>query len=169
MPPENPSATSHPREPVIIRLAHFLAVLGGLVVVAIAVLVTTSVLMRWLGGEGVNGDFELVQMGLALAVFAFLPLCEARHGNVVVDTFTTRWSRAAQVALDVLWDLVYAAFAAFIAWRLSLGAFESAASHTTSMVLGLPVHFAIAGCAAMAAFLALVCIAAARQRGRISP
>ncbi len=51
----------------------------------------------------------------------------------------------------------------------SLGAFESAASHTTSMVLGLPVHFAIAGCAAMAAFLALVCIAAARERGRMSP
>ena len=58
-----PSAT----EPVLAGIARLLAIAGGLVVVALAVVVTASVLMRWLAGSGMDGDFELVQMGLALA------------------------------------------------------------------------------------------------------
>lgn len=148
------------------RIARVLALAGGLLVVGLALLVTTSVVLRWLGGQGVNGDFEMVQMGLALAVFAFLPLCQAHRGNVMVDTFTSRLPARVQVAVDALWDLVYAAFAGFIAWRLSIGAIEAFTSHTTSMVLGLPIHYAIAGCAGMAAFLALICILTALRRAR---
>ena len=54
----------------------------------LAVLVTASVLTRWLTAQGVPGDFELLQIGLALAVFAFMPLCQLRGGNLFVDTFT---------------------------------------------------------------------------------
>jgi TRAP-type C4-dicarboxylate transport system permease small subunit len=136
-------------------------------VVGLAALITASVLMRWLGGQGVNGDFEMVQMGLALAVFAFLPLCQAHRGNVMVDTFTTRLPARAQAALDALWDILYAGFAGFIAWRLSIGAFEAMSSRTTSMVLGLPIHYAIAGCAGMAAFLALICVLTAIRRAKV--
>jgi TRAP-type C4-dicarboxylate transport system permease small subunit len=150
------------------RIARVLALLGGFLLVGLAVLVTTSVLMRWSGGQGVNGDFELVQMGLALAVFAFLPLCQAHRGNVMVDTFTLRLPATFQAGLDVLWDLVYAVFAAFIAWRLAIGASEALSSHTTSMVLGLPIHYAISACAAMAAFLALIAVLTAIRRTRIS-
>jgi TRAP-type C4-dicarboxylate transport system permease small subunit len=150
------------------RIARVLALLGGFLLVGLAVLVTTSVLLRWLGGQGVNGDFELVQTGLVLAVFAFLPLCQAHRGNVMVDTFTLRLPAGLQAALDVLWDLVYAAFAAFIAWRLAIGAFEALTSRTTSMVLGLPIHYAIAACAAMAAFLALIAVLTAIRRARIA-
>ena len=150
------------------RIARILALLGGFLVVGLAVLVTTSVLMRWSGGQGINGDFELVQMGLALAVFAFLPLCQADRGNVMVDTFTARLPSAVQAGLDVLWDVVYAAFAAFIAWRLAIGAWEALSSRTTSMVLGLPIHYAIGASAAMAAFLALIAILTAIRRARVS-
>jgi TRAP-type C4-dicarboxylate transport system permease small subunit len=150
------------------RIARVLALLGGFLLVGLAALVTTSVLLRWLGGKGVNGDFEMVQTGLVLAVFAFLPLCQAHRGNVMVDTFTLRLPAGLQAALDVLWDLVYAAFAAFIAWRLAIGAFEALTSRTTSMVLGLPIHYAIAACAAMAAFLALIAVLTAIRRARIA-
>lgn len=148
------------------RIARILALGGGFLVVGLAVLVTTSVLMRWLGGQGVDGDFEMVQMGLALAVFAFLPLCQAHRGNVMVDTFTLRLPAWMQAAIDALWDLVYAAFAGFIAWRLAIGAMEAFTSHTTSMVLGLPIHYAIAACAGMAAFLGLTCLLTALRRAR---
>jgi len=162
MPPDAPSPPDHGAA----RIARVLAIAGGVVVVGLAGLVTLSVLMRWLGGQGINGDFEMVQMGLALAVFAFLPLCQAHRGNVMVDTFTTRLPLRVQSGLDALWDLVYAAFAGFIAWRLAIGAVEARTSGTTSMVLGLPIHYAIGGCAAMAAFLALICVLTAIRRGR---
>jgi TRAP-type C4-dicarboxylate transport system permease small subunit len=141
-------------------------VVGGVLLVALATLVTASVMMRWLGGQGVNGDFEMVQMGLALAVFAFLPLCQAHRGNVMVDTFTTWLPASVQAALDALWDLVYAAFAGFIAWRLAIGAWEAFSSRTTSMVLGLPIHYAIGGCAGLAGFLAAICLLTAIRRAK---
>ncbi|HEX2137868.1 MAG TPA: TRAP transporter small permease [Microvirga sp.] len=149
------------------RVARILALLGGFLLVGLACLVTASVLMRWLGGQGINGDFELVQMGLALAVFAFLPLCQAHRGNVIVDTFTARLPERVQAGLDVVWDLVYAALAGFIAWRLAVGAWEAYASRTTSMVLGLPIHYAIGASAAMAAFLGLIAVLTAIRRARV--
>lgn len=149
-------------------MARVLALAGGFLLVGVAGLVTTSVLLRWFGGQGVNGDFELVQMGLAVAVFAFLPLCQAHRGNVAVETFTTRLPDSVQAALDVLWDLLYAAFAAFIAWRLAIGAAEAMSSRTTSMVLGLPIHYAIGLCAGMAGFLSAIAVLTAIRRARMS-
>jgi TRAP-type C4-dicarboxylate transport system permease small subunit len=148
--------------------ARLIAFLGGLLVVGLGLLVTTSVLLRWLVGEGINGDFELVQMGLAIAVFSFLPLCQAHRGNVIVDTFTNTLPPRMRAGLDVLWDIVFAAFAGFIAWRLAIGAMEALSSATTSMVLGLPIHYAIGLCAGMAGFLALVCVVTAYHRARNS-
>jgi TRAP-type C4-dicarboxylate transport system permease small subunit len=158
-----------PSEPDVgkaVRAARLIALAGGVILVAIGILVTTSVLMRWIAGEGVNGDFELVQMGLAVAVFTFLPLCQAHRGNVMVDTFTQRLPGKVQAGLDALWDALYAAVAAFIAWRLSVGAAEASASHTTSMVLSVPIHYAIGVCAAIAAFLALIGLLTAIRRLR---
>jgi TRAP-type C4-dicarboxylate transport system permease small subunit len=132
--------------------------------VGLALLVTLSVLMRWLAGQGISGDFELVQMGLALSVFAFFPICQARRGNVVVDSFTSRLPERAQAALDALWDVVFAGFAGFVAWRLALGAQEAFSSGTTSMVLGMPIGYAIGAGAAMMGFLSLTCVATAVER-----
>jgi TRAP-type C4-dicarboxylate transport system permease small subunit len=148
--------------------ARLIAFLGGLLVVGLGLLVTASVLLRWLAGAGIDGDFELVQMGLAVAAFSFLPLCQAHRGNVIVDTFTSALPRRVQAGLDVLWDIVFAAFSGFIAWRLAVGATEAWSSATTSMVLGLPIHYAIGLCAGMAAFLALVCVVTAYHRARNS-
>ncbi|WP_082145516.1 TRAP transporter small permease [Microvirga massiliensis] len=164
--PSDQGTTSAPWERSIEALVRLLALAGGLLVVGLGLLVTTSVLMRWILDEGINGEFELVQMGLAIAVFAFLPLCQAKRGNVMVDTFTTRLPRGAQIALDMVWDIVFAGFAAFIAWRLTLGAMEAHVNATTSMVLGLPIYYAIWLCAGMAAFLAVVCLATAWSRMR---
>ena len=142
----------------LLRWTGALAVAGSLVVIGVASLVTWSVALRWVTSSGLSGDFELVQIGTALGVFAFLPFCQARRGNVAVDTFTTWLPHRAQVALDALWDLVYAAAAGVIAWRLAEGASDTLSSGTTSMVLGLPTGYAIAACAAMAAILAAVSV-----------
>jgi TRAP-type C4-dicarboxylate transport system permease small subunit len=136
--------------------AETLALAGGVLMLVVASLVTTSVLMRWLAGDGIPGDFELVQIATALGAFAFLPLCQARRGNVIVDTFTTKLSRRTRDILDALWDLTYAALIGIIAWRLVIGAQDAFASQTTSMVLGIPQGYAIAACAAMGVFLAVV-------------
>jgi hypothetical protein len=75
-------------DPAIGRATRFVALAGGIISVATALLVTSSVTLRWLGYGAINGDFELVQVGVALSVFCFLPLTQASRGNIVVDTFT---------------------------------------------------------------------------------
>jgi TRAP-type C4-dicarboxylate transport system permease small subunit len=145
------------------RATELLAFAGGAVMVAVATMVTVSVLMRWIVGDGISGDFELVQIATALAAFAFLPLCQARRGNVIVDTFTARLPPRATLVLDALWDLVYAAIIGVLSWRLVLGARDAFASQTTSMVLGIPQVYAIAACAAMGAFLSVVAVITAAR------
>lgn len=138
-----------------------LAIAGGLLMLTIAVVVTVSVVLRWQTGYSVPGDIELVQIATALAVFSFLPLCQGRRGNIIVDTFTTWMPKRGQQVLDALWDIVYAALVGLIAWRLAVGAYDTIHSQTVSMMLGLPVGWAIAACAVMAVLLVLVTLAAA--------
>jgi TRAP-type C4-dicarboxylate transport system permease small subunit len=143
--------------------AETLALVGGILMLVVACLVTVSVLMRWLAGDGIAGDFELVQIATGVGAFAFLPLCQARRGNVIVDTFTTRLPQRARDMLDALWDLTYAVLIGIIGWRLVVGAQDAFASQTTSMVLGIPQGYAIAACAVMGIFVAIVAAATAAR------
>ncbi len=55
----------------MLRLTRILALAGGCLVFALAALVTASVVLRWWSGLPISGDFEMAQMGTALAVFCF--------------------------------------------------------------------------------------------------
>lgn len=138
------------------RISNRLALAGGVLLLGMAVLVTASVLRRWLTSRGVPGDFELLQMGLAVAVFAFMPLCQLRGGNLFVDTFTGRLPLVVRRRLDALWALTYAGAAGLIAVMMAVGAVETLRSGTRSMVLNLPQGWPIAISAALAAWLAFV-------------
>lgn len=149
------------REGPLAALTRPLAILGGIVMTAVAAMITASVLMRWLMDSSVPGDIELVQIGTAVAIFAFLPLCQSRRGNIMVDTFTSRLPASIRNALDAAWDIAYAGIALLIAWRLGVGAWDTIRSNTVSMMLGLPTGWAIAACAVMAALVAVVAVATA--------
>ena len=135
--PGHPAAPPLPEHSPVARVARALAIVGGLISVATALLVTTSVTLRWLGLGSINGDFELVQIGVALSVFCFLPLTQARRGNIMVDTFTAWLPLRVQRAMDAFWDFVYAGFMALTAWCLMNGARDALASGLTSAMLGL--------------------------------
>jgi TRAP-type C4-dicarboxylate transport system permease small subunit len=166
--PPGEDAPTHTGIGILGRLSLWLALAGGVLSITVAAVVVISVVLRGTGIGAIRGDFELVQMGTALTVFAFLPWCQARRGNVFVDTFTTRLPAIVQRGLDALWDLVYAGMMALIGWRLWLGAMDAVRSHTTSMVLLVPVGPVIALCAVMSGFLAAVAVLTAldRVRGR---
>jgi TRAP-type C4-dicarboxylate transport system permease small subunit len=137
-------------------VAEGLAILGGLLILGAAVLVCTSVGLRWATSDSVPGDFEFVQIAVALAAFAFFPFCHAKHGNIFVETFTARLPTGVRNAIDAFWDIVYAGFAALITWRLAVGAGETISNKTTTMVSGLPIGWAIALAAVMAGLWTVV-------------
>ena len=65
------------------------ALLGGVVLVAVVLMNTYSVIGNNFGAP-FPGDFEMTEMGVCIAAFAFLPYCQLTGSNVTADIFTSR-------------------------------------------------------------------------------
>lgn len=128
----------------LFRLCRWFAVFGGLVLVGITVMSVGSITSRALTGRPLLGDFELVQMGCAVAVAAFLPWGQMRRSHVLVDFFTLAAGARTRHLLDSLGALLLGACAALVAWRMALGTVDLKASGESSMLLAVPIWYAYA-------------------------
>lgn len=126
------------------RAARLSALAGGGVLVVLMLLSAASVAGRWLLGSPIQGDFEIVQLGLAVSIASFLPLGQTRGANIVIDFFTAGVHRRTRAVLDATGALLLAAAIALVAWRTGAGAVDIRASGERTMVLGLPVWIAYA-------------------------
>jgi TRAP-type C4-dicarboxylate transport system permease small subunit len=118
---------SWPNDPiggVLFRIAKLLAIFGGLLGCAMAVIVTVSVSGRYLFGWPVPGDYDIVGILSGCAIFAFLPYCQLLRGNVLVDFFTARAPPRLKAVFDAVGTTLYLAIAVLFAWRLCYGAID---------------------------------------------
>ena len=106
------------------KICTSLAVVGGLLACVMAIMVTVSVTGRYLFSEPVPGDYDLVGIISGTAVFAFLPYCQLRRGNVVVDFFTTSMPARGKAFLDGIGTLFYLIIAVVFTWRMYFGMIE---------------------------------------------
>lgn len=153
-------------ERVLDRACTWLAVAGGLVMLAFTGISVGSILSRTFFGAPLVGDFELTERGTAIAVFAMLPYCHLRGGNVVVDMFVGMFPQALRHALAVLGDLLFAIVAALMTWRLALGGINQRDFHDMSMMLQIPTWWMFVPIVASMALLTLVCMARVARGGR---
>lgn len=137
------SAEDHLRSSGIGRVLHVLcdicAVIGGVVLIAMAAMTVFSVAGRTFFNSPILGDIELVQLGLAVCVATFLPYTQFRNANIIVDFFTTRASARSQRWMDGLGCLLYAGMTALIAWRVYAGGVMSQENQEASMLMNLPL------------------------------
>jgi TRAP-type C4-dicarboxylate transport system permease small subunit len=117
----------------------------------------TSIVLRSLGLEPIQGDFELVQVGLAACIALLLPWCQLQGGNIIVDFFTAHLHRRTQRRLDTIGALLFGIVMALVAWRTGVGAAAIKANGETTMILGFPIWI---GYALMTPGLALTAVAA---------
>ncbi|PKP75366.1 MAG: C4-dicarboxylate ABC transporter permease [Alphaproteobacteria bacterium HGW-Alphaproteobacteria-6] len=148
-------------------LSRLMAVLGGIVLTALVVMVCASILGRslngllhgaflqsvaggpanWLLSIGIGpvaGDFELVETGMAFAIFAFLPLCQITSGHAAVDIFTNMMPPRVQRILKMLVEIAFAAALIIIAVQLKSGMDSKIRSGQTTFLLQFPVWWAYA-------------------------
>ena len=121
-------------------LARFCAILAGALMTLITLLSCISIAGRELAGQTVPGDFELVGLATGAAIALFMPLCQMRQGNLVVDFFTARAPRQVNAALDRLGALLLGLCFGLLAWRCAVGGINSMQSNSSTMILGFPEY-----------------------------
>ena len=169
------------------RISRVMAVLGGVMLTFLVVMVCTSILGRslndilhsdgvmsavpalaqWLLDLGVgpiNGDFEMVETGVAFAIFAFLPLCQITGGHASVDIFTSKFSARTNRILQMLIDVLFAFVLVLIAVQLFGGLQSKLRSGQITLLLEVPVWWGYALCMSGAACAAAVGIFVALTR-----
>ena len=166
----HPGPDRDPVGAVLHRLSVVLAVFGGLLLSGGALLTVISVTGRYLFSAPVSGDVELVELGAGAAVSAFLPYCQLRGGNVLVDFFTGGLSAATRSRMDAAHALVFAFCAGLVAWQMLLGGIDTYQVNDQTMVLGVPTWISYVVMAPSFGLLCLVCLhdAATRLRGRVA-
>ncbi|AKH20118.1 TRAP transporter small permease [Sedimenticola thiotaurini] len=147
-----------PLERVVYGLSNLFATAGGLVLLGLALMTVASIIGRYLFSLPVPGDFELVEVGCAIAVFAFLPYCQLHSGNVVVDFFTLRARDRTRSRMDAVSSLIYGLIAGLLTWRLALGGYDMYQYGEQTMILGLSRWWGFIPIVASLALLTLVCL-----------
>lgn len=120
------------------RLARFCAILAGLLLTAITLMTCASVLGRNTSGATLVGDFELTGVAAGAAIALFMPWCQLRRGNIIVDFFTARSSERTNAALDRLGAGLLALVMALLTWRTALGGLSAYETQSATMMLGFP-------------------------------
>lgn len=136
-------------------LSRLLALLGGLLLLAVIAIVVVSVIGRELAAYGMGpgpipGDFELVEAATALAIFCFMPWCQMERGHVSVDILAALIGPRFDAALSVLFNVLMTVIAGFILWRLWAGMMDKIQYNETSFILQFPVWWGYAVCVPVA-------------------
>lgn len=121
------------------RLAKLFAIFAGFIMVGITLLTCYSVIGRQFN-KPLLGDFELVQLAMGFAVAAFLPYCQLKKGNIIVDFFTTKATQGTRDWLDRIGALTVAVMMGLFAWRTLLGGLNEKSTGSVSMLMQLPTY-----------------------------
>ena len=147
---------------LIYGLSRFMAYIGGIMLVLLVILTCVSVVGRSLNGilhgdffqtvapafaawaidsgvGPVNGDYELIEAGVAFAIFAFLPLCQTSNAHAAVEIFTRSMSPRFNRILQLIIDTVFALVLLLIAVQLYSGMLSKMNSGQTTFLLEFPV------------------------------
>lgn len=120
-------------------LATALALIGGALLLAVALLTVVSVGGRWFASQPVIGDIELVQLATAASIALFLPYCQLHGSHLIVDFFTARSSGPVQRHLDAVGSLLAGLLFFLMAWRAGVAVDDMRRATETTMVLGIPL------------------------------
>lgn len=143
------------------RLARGVAVLGGLVLVLVAIITVVSITGRaflFAGLRPIPGDFEIVEAGTVFVVCAFLPWCQLKRGHATVAIFTDFLPASINRVLDFVGDALLFVTAIVMTWRHIYGLLDKLAYNETTFILRFPIWWSYS--AAMLGLITWIIIAA---------
>lgn len=143
---------------VLYSLSAAWAIAGGVLLIGLGALTALNVALKDLAGRPIRGEFEVVDLGVVIVVFSFMPIAQLARGHVIVDLFS-QWAPArARYALDACASLVFAACIGLVAWRMAVGGFEIAGTGEQSTVLKLKFWWVFVFAVPSLALLSINCL-----------
>jgi TRAP-type C4-dicarboxylate transport system permease small subunit len=119
-------------------LAKLCAILAGVLLIFITLMTCLSVIGRELIGKTVVGDFELSGAAAGAAIALFMPWCQFKRGNIMVDFFTAKASERVQTNMERIGALLLAMVMGLMTWRTTLGGINAWTNNSGTMMLGFP-------------------------------
>ncbi|MDF1778413.1 MAG: TRAP transporter small permease [Rhizobiaceae bacterium] len=120
------------------KIIELWALLGGLILLAVVLMSSASVTGNALMGTPFPGDFEIVQMGVAISVFCFLPYCQMTGANVTADIFTSGASPRTIALLGLLASIIAIGFSLLLLSRMWAGMYDYIKYEETTAILQVP-------------------------------
>lgn len=146
----------------IIRLARRIiegwALLGGVVLLSIALMSTWSATSGFLFGKPLPGDFEMVEVLVAVAAFAFLPYCQITDANVTADIFTAKAGPRTIAMFGLLASVIALGIALILLWRMSAGLQDYRQYVETTAILKFPIWVAYIPALVSLVLLTVACL-----------
>ena len=119
-------------------LAKLCAIIAGVLLTGITLLTCVSLIGRNTTGDSIVGAFELTGVAAGAAIALFMPLCQLRRGNIIVDFFTARMSANVNDKLDRFGTLILLLIFGLLAWRTTLGGLNVYSANSETQIMGFP-------------------------------
>ena len=123
---------------ILDSLAKLCAIVAGILLTCITLMTCASLIGRNTTGNSIVGAFELTGVAAGAAIALFMPLCQLRRGNIIVDFFTARLSDAANNKLDRFGTLMLVLLFGLLAWRTTLGGLNVYSANSETQIMGFP-------------------------------
>lgn len=125
-------------------ISRVLAYAGGAVLLFITLLTCVSIIGRAfvpldIGLGPIRGIYDITEIGMAAAIFAFLPWAQLRETHARVDLFQHAMPPRLDLALDLLFNIAMTFVAAVGTWRLYLGMLDKLSYGETTLIAQIPV------------------------------
>ena len=118
------------------------ALLGGAVLLGVVLMTTYSAGRGWVFDRPLQGEYEMTEMWVAVAVFMFLPYCQLTGANVTADIFTSRAGPRTIALLELVSAVIALGFSALLVWRMYLGMLDYRDYGETTTILHVPIWYA---------------------------
>ncbi len=130
-------------------IAKALAFAGGAVLHLVIVLTCVSIVGRLfvpfdIGIGPIRGIYDITEIGMAAAVFAFLPWAQLHETHARVDLFQNAFPQPVNLLLDLLYNTAMAFVATVGTWRLYLGMQDKLSYSETTLIAQIPVWYGFA-------------------------
>ncbi|MHA3916512.1 TRAP transporter small permease [Halovulum sp. GXIMD14793] len=154
-------------------LARTLAFAGGAVLLALIVLNCFSIIGRAMvpldiGLGPIRGIYDFTEIGMAAAIFAFLPWAQYKEAHARVDLFLPVMPRLMDKLLELLFNTTMLVAAGIGSWRLYLGMTDKMNYGETTLIAQFPVWYGYAaGLVGAAGFVLVAAFCVLRSGLRI--